>query len=76
MTPAAPILEVESALVRYDRLTAVDHLSLTMAAGETLGLVGESGCGKTSLAKVLVGLLPLAGGSIRVEGVDTKSPAA
>ena len=76
MTTAAPILEVESAVVRYDRLTAVDHLSLTMAAGETLGLVGESGCGKTSLAKVLVGLLPLAGGAIHVEGVDTKSPEA
>jgi len=72
----APILDIESAVVRYGRLTAVDRLSLSVAAGETIGLVGESGCGKTSLAKVLVGLLPLVGGAIRLEGVDTRSAAA
>lgn len=66
----APILAVESAVVRYGKLTAVDQLSLTAHAGETLGLVGESGCGKTSLAKALVGLAPLAGGRILVEGID------
>jgi oligopeptide transport system ATP-binding protein len=70
------ILEIDSAVVRYGRLTAVDRLSLAVNAGETLGLVGESGCGKTSLAKVLVGLLPLSGGSIKFEGVDTRSPQA
>jgi oligopeptide transport system ATP-binding protein len=76
MMPGKTILEIEGAVVRYGRLTAVDRLSLSMDAGETLGLVGESGCGKTSLAKVLVGLLPLSGGAIRVEGIDIQSPAA
>jgi oligopeptide transport system ATP-binding protein len=80
MTPSKigtkPILEIEGAVVRYGRLTAVDRLSLSMTAGETLGLVGESGCGKTSLAKVLVGLLPLSGGTIRIEGIDTQSSPA
>jgi peptide/nickel transport system ATP-binding protein len=70
------MLEVDSAVVRYGRLTAVDRLSLSVSAGETLGLVGESGCGKTSLARVLVGLLPLAGGTIRIEGVDARSAQA
>ena len=70
------ILEIDSAVVRYGRLTAVDRLSLSVNAGETLGLVGESGCGKTSLAKALVGLLPLAGGTIRFDGVDTRGASA
>ena len=76
MSDAATILEIESIVVRYGRLTAVDRLSLSVNAGETLGLVGESGCGKTSLAKALVGLLPLMGGTIRLAGVDTRSAAA
>src|SRR6516165_7840498 len=70
MTTAGAILEVDAAVVRYGRLTAIDRLSLSVTAGETLGLVGESGCGKTSLAKALVGLLPLASGTIYLEGVD------
>jgi oligopeptide/dipeptide ABC transporter, ATP-binding protein, C-terminal domain len=53
---AGLILAVESAVVRYGKLTAVDGLSLSVREGETLGLVGESGCGKTSLAKALVRL--------------------
>ena len=73
MTTAGAILEVDAAVVRYGRLTAIDRLSLSVTAGETLGLVGESGCGKTSLAKALVGLLPLASGTIYLEGVDTRS---
>jgi len=70
------ILEIDSAVVRYDRLTAVDHLSLAVFEGETLGLVGESGCGKTSLAKALVGLVPLRGGQIRVQGIDAQASEA
>jgi peptide/nickel transport system ATP-binding protein len=49
----------------------VDRLSLVVGDGETLGLVGESGCGKTSLAKALVGLTPIAQGRILLEGADT-----
>jgi oligopeptide transport system ATP-binding protein len=71
MMDRSAILQMESVVVRYGRLTAVDRLSLVVGEGETLGLVGESGCGKTSLAKALVGLTPIDQGRILLEGADT-----
>ena len=49
---------------------AVDGVSLTIAAGETLGLIGESGSGKTTLGWALARLHETSGGSIRFEGQD------
>jgi oligopeptide/dipeptide ABC transporter ATP-binding protein len=54
-------------------LTAVDDVSLTLHEGETLGVVGESGCGKTSLARCLVRLATPTGGTIRYRGQDITS---
>ena len=76
-----PLLEIHGASVRYpsrfDFLgrtiaynTAVDGVSLTINEGETVSIVGESGCGKTSLANSLVGLVPLSGGRITYRGQD------
>ena len=49
---------------------AVDDVSLRLAKGRTLGVVGESGCGKSSLVKGLVGLEPMTGGELEFLGVD------
>ena len=50
------------------RLKAVNGVDLTVTRGEVLALVGESGCGKTTLAKILLGLLPQTSGSISLCG--------
>ncbi len=49
---------------------AVDGVSLTVQRGETLGLVGESGCGKTTLGRAVVRLHPVTAGRIRFAGAD------
>ncbi len=49
-------------------LRAVDDVSFTIARGETLGLVGESGCGKSTVARLLVGLYPPTAGTILFDG--------
>ncbi len=72
------ILTVEhlSTHVRQRKSTvhAVDDVSFSVASGETVGIVGESGCGKTMAALSVIGLLPpggaVMGGSIRLDGVE------
>ncbi len=54
---------------------AVREVSFRVAAGETLGIVGESGCGKTTLARMLAGLLPPSGGRISVDGKEPRAGA-
>jgi oligopeptide/dipeptide ABC transporter ATP-binding protein len=49
---------------------AVDGISFTIEGGQTLGVVGESGCGKTTTAKLVLGLEQPTGGGIRFEGRD------
>ena len=51
---------------------AVDDVSLRVSKGRTLGLVGESGCGKSSLVKGLIGLEPLTGGRLEFLDVEVK----
>ncbi len=53
-----PLLRFRSVSVRFGDVSAVDDVSLELSEGELLGLVGESGCGKTTLALATMGLLP------------------
>jgi oligopeptide/dipeptide ABC transporter ATP-binding protein len=68
------VLDVEDLTVTFGvpggRLVAVDSVSLSLDAGEIVGLVGESGCGKTTLARSITGLVPQDSGRIRLDGAD------
>jgi oligopeptide/dipeptide ABC transporter ATP-binding protein len=82
----APLLELEGLTTHYVSargtrvVPAVDDVTLTIDAGETLGIVGESGSGKTTLALTILRLLPPAGriirGAIRFEGEDLMQKSA
>ncbi len=79
-----PILEIDELSVAFDTeggvVTVVDRVSFDLEAGETLGVVGESGCGKSVTALSIMGLLPkpagrIEGGDIRFEGMSLPSLA-
>ena len=68
-TPDAPLLDVRDVHVRFaNGARAVDGVDLTTRSGEIVALVGESGCGKTTLARTIVGLQRPTSGSVWVRG--------
>ena len=75
---STPLLEVENLSMHYDTLEgnvdAVKNISFTVNSGESVGLVGESGCGKTSVAMTLLQLQPensvITQGSIKLDGKE------
>ena len=74
--PAEALLRVERLRVEYpvdrgrQRVHAVSDVSLEIRRGETLGLVGESGCGKSSLARAVMQIPPPSDGTVTLDGVD------
>jgi oligopeptide/dipeptide ABC transporter ATP-binding protein len=65
---AADNLHVSFPASHGQRLTAVEEVSLSVSEGETLGIVGESGCGKSTVARCLAGLLQPGSGSVWLRG--------
>ena len=82
MSTGAPLLEAEHLQIHFPirgglplnrkvgEVHAVSDVSFTLHEGETLGVVGESGCGKTTLIRGLVRLQPSTGGAVRFRGED------
>ncbi len=83
MSPTRDRVIAVSGLVKYYPITrgivfqkkigdvrAVDHVDFTVAQGETLAIVGESGCGKSTTGRLLLGLEPVTAGSIEILGQD------
>ncbi|MBN9530996.1 MAG: dipeptide ABC transporter ATP-binding protein [Alphaproteobacteria bacterium] len=63
-------------LAKAATVRAVDGVSFTLEAGRTLAIVGESGCGKSSLARVLAMLEPPSDGELLIDGLPTLAPEA
>ncbi|MDO9477847.1 MAG: ATP-binding cassette domain-containing protein, partial [Pseudohongiella sp.] len=77
-----PILQIKNLITEFDtdegRVRAVDDVTFSVNAGETLGIVGESGCGKSVTAQSIMRLLPqpmgqIVGGQILFQGQDLVS---
>ena len=67
------LLEVQGLSVRYGRRTAVDGLSLSVAAGDVVGLLGPNGAGKSTALLAIAGAVHPSAGSVRVAGIDARS---
>ncbi|WP_156251797.1 ABC transporter ATP-binding protein [Pseudactinotalea terrae] len=71
-----PVMVAENMVIEYPKrgrtpaFRAVDGVSLTINAGEVVGLVGESGSGKTTIGRAVVGLLPVTEGKLEIAGFD------
>jgi ABC-type multidrug transport system ATPase subunit len=71
--PAAAAIIAERLVRRFGEFTAVNDVSFRVEKGEIFGFLGPNGSGKTTVIKMLTGLLPLSGGAAWVEGLDVRT---
>ncbi len=62
------MIECKDVTLRYGDIQAVDHLNMTIGKGEKVSVVGESGCGKTSLLHAIGGIIPVTEGKVFIHG--------
>ncbi len=73
--PGVPIVEAHELHVHYVQSHVLHGVSIAVRAGETVGLLGRNGMGKTTLIRTLLGLVPASRGRVHVRGVDmTQQP--
>jgi putrescine transport system ATP-binding protein len=65
-----PFIEIEGLTKRFDDFVAVDHVDLKIYRRELFTILGGSGCGKTTLLRMLAGFEKPSAGRIRIDGVD------
>jgi ABC-type multidrug transport system ATPase subunit len=70
--PAEASISAEHLVRRFGKSTAVNDVSFRVEKGEIFGFLGPNGSGKTTVIKMLTGLLPLSSGSAHVEGLDVR----
>src|SRR5882762_122860 len=73
--PAEAAISAEHLVRRFGSFAAVNDVSFRVEKGEIFGFLGPNGSGKTTVIKMLTGLLPLSGGSALVEGLDVRTSA-
>ena len=71
-----PIIEARDVSAGYGASQVLRGVDLAVHAGETIGLMGRNGMGKTTLIRTLLGLLPTQGGTVLMDGVDAASEPA
>ncbi|HMR49686.1 MAG TPA: ABC transporter ATP-binding protein [Arachnia sp.] len=71
-----PVFDMQHGVIEYPGtrgqkpFRAIDDVSITLGAGEVMGLVGESGSGKSTIGRAAVGLLPVVSGTLSVDGIE------
>src|SRR5437016_4371855 len=66
------MIDVREIVKRFDGRTVLDRLSLTVAKGERMALLGANGAGKSTLLKCLAGILVAVAGTIAIDGLDRR----
>lgn len=71
-------VEISGLTVKYDKTSpaVIDDYSLTVKSGETVAIMGENGCGKSTLAKTMCGLLKANSGNIKVHGISVRGKSS
>ena len=70
---AVPLIELRAMTLQFAKQTILSNINLTIPRGQTVAVIGESGCGKTMLLKSVVGLITPTSGAMLYDGIDIHS---